>query len=60
MADTRFHIAQAHMMGANLYTLKNKKCIRMGIIVLKIVIWGDKSSVLWTEIAFYGSTNVSL
>ena len=26
-----------------------------GITVLKIVIWGGKSSVLWSQIAFYGN-----
>lgn len=31
---------------------KVKKCIRMGRAVLKIVIWGGKSSVLWLQIAF--------
>ena len=31
-----------------------KMCIRMGITVLKIVIWGYKSSVLWSQITFYG------
>ena len=25
----------------------------MGINVLKFVIWGDKSSVLWSQISFY-------
>ena len=32
-----------------------KKCIRMGITVVKIVIRGDKSPVLWLQIAFNGS-----
>ena len=30
-----------------------KMCIRMGITLLKIVIWGYKSSVLWSHITFY-------
>ena len=37
-----------------------KKCIRMGITVLKIVIWGGKSSVLWLQIAFYSSADALL
>ena len=34
---------------------KMNESIRMGITVLKIVIWGGKSSVLRLQIAFYGS-----
>ena len=34
-----------------------KKCIRMGITVLKIVIWGGKTSVLRSQISFYGSAD---
>ena len=33
-----------------------KKCIKMGITVLKIVIWRDKLSVLWLKIWYYSST----
>ena len=29
-----------------------KKCIRMGITVLKIVLWGGKLLVLWSQTAF--------
>ena len=36
-----------------------KKCIRIGIAVLKIVIWRGQFSVLWAQIMFYGSTGVS-
>ena len=32
---------------------------RIGITVLKIVIWGGKSSVLWSEISFYGDAQRS-
>ena len=31
----------------------------MGITVLKIVIWGGKSSVLWSQTAFNSSADVS-
>ena len=31
------------------------KCIKMEITGLKIVIWGGKSSVLWSQVAFYRS-----
>ena len=34
-----------------------KKYIRMGITVLKNVIWGGKSSGLWWKIAFNGYAN---
>ena len=34
-----------------------EKCIRMRITVLKIVFWGGKSSVLWSQITFYGSVD---
>ena len=34
------------------------KCIRMGITVLKIVIWKGKLSALLSQIVFYGSTDV--
>ena len=30
-----------------------EKCIIMGITVVKMVLWGGKSSVLWSHIAFY-------
>ena len=36
-----------------------KKCIRIGITVIKIVIWEGKSSVLRAQIAFYGSPDAS-
>ena len=36
-----------------------KSCIRMGITVLKFVIWGGKSCVLWSQIAFYGFAGAS-
>ena len=32
---------------------------RMGITVLEIVSWGDKSSVLWLQMAFYGFADAS-
>ena len=32
----------------------------MGIAVLKIVIWGGKSSVLWLQIVFYCNTSALL
>ena len=37
-----------------------KKCTEMGIIVLKIAIWGGKTSVLWSQIAFYISAHALL
>ena len=43
------------------YTLKDenmKKCIKMVIIAIKIVIWAGESSVLWLQIAFYRSATV--
>ena len=36
-----------------------KKCIRMGITIFKIYIWGGISSVVWSEITFYSSADVS-
>ena len=33
-------------------------CIRMGINIAKFVIWGGKLSVLWSQIAFYGSADM--
>ena len=36
-----------------------KKCIKMGITVLKIVVWGGRSLVLWSQIAFYSSAKAS-
>ena len=35
-----------------------KKCIRVGITI-QIVIWGCKSSDLWSQIEFYGSADRS-
>ena len=35
------------------------KCIRMGITAFKCVIWGGKSTFLWSQITFYGSTDAS-
>ena len=35
------------------------KCIRMGMTVLKIVIWRGILLVLWPQIVFYGSTGAS-
>ena len=32
-----------------------KMCIRMGITIFKMFIWGGISSVIWSEITFYGS-----
>ena len=40
-------------------TKQMNKCIRMGIPAFKIVIWGGKSLVLWSQIMFYGSPEVS-
>ena len=57
LADVYFTLLKALSMGAKQYTLKGenvKKFIRMVITVFKIVIWGGKSSVLWSTIAFYG------
>ena len=36
-----------------------KKCIRMGITIFKMFIWGGVSSVIWSEITFYGSADAS-
>ena len=33
------------------------ECTRMGITVMKIVIWGCSSLVLWSQIEFYGSVD---
>ena len=35
-------------------------CIRKRITVLKIVIWGGKLLVLWSQIAFYGLAGMSI
>ena len=40
--------------GERLWSFTGK--IRMGISIL----WGDKSSVLWSQIAFYGSADALL
>ena len=32
--------------------------IKMRIIIFTIVIWGGKSSVLWSEISFYGDATI--
>ena len=43
-----------------LFGRKNmNKRIRMGLTVMKIVIWGGKSSILWSQITFYGSAVAS-
>ena len=39
---------------------KMNKCIRMGITAFDSVIWGGKSTVLRSQITFYGSADVSL
>ena len=36
-----------------------KKCIRMRKLVMRIVIQGGKSSILCSQIAFYGSADAS-
>ena len=36
-----------------------QKCIRMGITIFKIFIWGGISSNIRLEITFYGSTRAS-
>ena len=53
------HRWQCSVLVRNSAVSKGKKCIKMGITVLKIVIWGGKSSVLWLQIAFYGSAGCS-
>ena len=45
------------VLGAKEYTLKDekvKKCIRMELTVLKIVIWVGKLLVSWSQFALYG------
>ena len=57
-ADVSFYVAGGSYLGAN-YTLKGenmKKGIKMRI---KVVFWGGKLSVLWLQIAYYGSASVS-
>ena len=39
---------------------KCSKCIRMGITIFKIFIWGGISSDIRSEITFYGSSYASL
>ena len=54
---TGFTLLISLAMGAKYYALKDenvKKCIRMGITVLKMSFGEGKSSVLWLQIAFYG------
>ena len=48
-------------MDAKKYTVKDENAIsiRMGIVVFVIVIWGGKSSVLWSKSAFYSSAGAS-
>ena len=36
-----------------------KKCIKKGVNSIEICHLGDKSLVLWSQIAFYGSADVS-
>ena len=52
-----FTLLETHAIGAKKYTLKDanvKKVHKNGDNCIKIVIWGGKSSVLWSRIAFYG------
>ena len=52
-----FTLLEALAVDAKKYSLKGenvKKCIRLGITALKIVIWGSKLLVLWSQIVFYG------
>ena len=49
-------------LDAECYTLQDEnisKNIRMRITVLDIVIWGGKVSVIWSQIALYGSADAS-
>ena len=39
--------------------IKLHKCIRMGITIFKIFIWGGISSDIRSEITFYGSARAS-
>ena len=58
-----FTLLKALALGAKKYALKGenvKKCIRMGIPTLKIVISGGKLLVLWPQNAFNGYTDVVL
>ena len=58
-----FTLLAALAVGAKLWSFKGKmkkSALEMGITVLKTVIWGDKSSVLWSQIPFYGSANAHL
>ena len=52
-----FYVAKSAHVWSKIIQFEKKseyrKCIRMGITVLKIVIMGCKSSVLWSQIAFY-------
>ena len=49
-----FTLLKKLVLGARQYTMKDenvKKCIRMGITMLEIVIWRGKLSVLWLQIS---------
>ena len=41
------------------FETKLQKCIRMGITIFKIFIWGGISSDILSEITFYGSARAS-
>ena len=62
LADVWFYIAESACFRCKVVHLQDenvKKCIRMGINVIKIVILGGKLSFLWLQIAFYISANAS-
>ena len=41
------------------FEMKLQKCIRMGITIFKIFIWGGITSDIRSEITFYGSAGAS-
>ena len=64
LAGVRFYVAGGTCVRKQSSTIWEgeimKKCFRMGITVLKIVIWRGKLPVLWSQIAFYGSAVATL
>ena len=55
LADVWFFVGGSCAQKCSLKNENVNKCTRMGTTVLKIVIWGGKSSNLWSQIAFYSS-----
>ena len=41
-----------------LWQINFNKCIRMGITIFKIFIWGGMSLVIWSEITFYADASL--